>query len=72
MLDLKHGQSYQVLRSIFQKKNYRGNGTGLANLAPRKIRGVESNGMILLTETSEGKLYIVKPSADATPGDIVA
>ena len=44
----------------------------LANLAPRKIRGVESKGMILLSETSEGKLYFVKPSVDATPGDIVS
>ncbi|MFN8310841.1 MAG: methionine--tRNA ligase [Chitinophagales bacterium] len=32
----------------------------VANLAPRKIRGIESKGMILLAE-SEGKLIFVKP-----------
>lgn len=34
----------------------------LANLAPRKIRGVESAGMILMAENSEGKLVFVTPS----------
>lgn len=34
----------------------------LANLAPRKIRGVESKGMILMAENSEGKLVFVSPS----------
>jgi methionyl-tRNA synthetase len=33
----------------------------LANLAPRKIRGVESKGMILMAENSEGKLCFVSP-----------
>jgi methionyl-tRNA synthetase len=33
----------------------------LCNLAPRKIKGVESNGMILMTETEEGKLAFVEP-----------
>jgi hypothetical protein len=32
-----------------------------ANLAPRKMRGIESNGMILMAEDKEGKLYFVKP-----------
>lgn len=35
--------------------------TVLANLAPRKLRGVESEGMLLLTETKEGKLVFVNP-----------
>ncbi|MDN3595708.1 methionine--tRNA ligase [Zunongwangia endophytica] len=35
--------------------------TVLANLAPRKLRGVESEGMILLTENAEGKLVFVNP-----------
>ncbi len=34
----------------------------LANLAPRKIRGVESKGMILMAENNEGKLVFVAPS----------
>lgn len=34
----------------------------LANLAPRKIRGIESKGMVLMAEDSEGKLVFVNPS----------
>ena len=37
--------------------------TVLANLAPRTLRGVESQGMILMTETPEGKLVFVNPDA---------
>ncbi len=33
----------------------------LVNLAPRKLRGVESQGMILMTETPEGKLVFIAP-----------
>ena len=33
----------------------------VANLAPRKMRGIESNGMILMAEDKEGKLHFVKP-----------
>ena len=38
--------------------------TVLANLAPRALRGVESEGMILMTENAEGKLVFVNPDAD--------
>jgi methionyl-tRNA synthetase len=38
--------------------------TVLINLAPRKLRGVESEGMILMTETPEGKLVFVNPDED--------
>ncbi len=31
------------------------------NLAPRKIRGVESQGMILMAEDAEGKLSFMVP-----------
>ncbi len=34
----------------------------LANLAPRKIRGVESQGMILMAENDKGELDFVSPS----------
>ena len=34
----------------------------VANLAPRKLRGVESQGMILMAENSEGQLVFVQPS----------
>jgi methionyl-tRNA synthetase len=46
--------------------------TLLANLAPRKLRGVESQGMILMASTSDGKLEFVQPDTDAAPGDVVS
>lgn len=33
----------------------------VANLAPRKMRGIESNGMILMAEDNMGKLHFVSP-----------
>ena len=38
--------------------------TVLVNLAPRKLRGVESEGMILMTENNDGKLVFVNPDED--------
>ncbi len=38
--------------------------TVLANLAPRKLRGVESQGMILMTEDADGKLVFVNPAEE--------
>jgi len=40
----------------------------LANLAPRKIKGIESLGMILLSENPDGSLHFVEPSAAAING----
>lgn len=37
--------------------------TVLVNLAPRALRGVESQGMILMTEDDHGKLVFVNPDA---------
>ena len=36
--------------------------TVVTNLAPRKMRGIESNGMILMAEDKLGKLYFVSPT----------
>ncbi|QEE48646.1 methionine--tRNA ligase [Flavobacterium alkalisoli] len=36
----------------------------LVNLAPRALRGVESQGMILMTQNAEGKLVFINPDAD--------
>ena len=36
----------------------------LVNLAPRAIKGIESQGMILMAENNEGKLSFVNPSED--------
>ncbi|POS01868.1 methionyl-tRNA synthetase [Flavobacterium croceum DSM 17960] len=38
--------------------------TVLVNLAPRALRGVESEGMLLLTNTPEGKLVFVNPDTE--------
>ncbi|MGC6415005.1 MAG: methionine--tRNA ligase [Bacteroidia bacterium] len=40
----------------------------LQNLAPRKIRGIESHGMILMAEDSDGKLRFMQPSEKVNSG----
>lgn len=45
--------------------------TVLVNLKPRKIRGVESQGMILFAEDSAGKLHIVNPECAVMKGSVV-
>jgi methionyl-tRNA synthetase len=42
--------------------------TLLMNLAPRKIRGIESQGMILMAENAEGKLSFVAPTEEMEAG----
>ena len=42
--------------------------TVLLNLAPRKIRGIESQGMILMAENAEGELAFVSPEKEFEPG----
>ena len=43
----------------------------VTNLAPRKMRGVESNGMLLMAENTEGKLVFVEPVGGLEPGSVV-
>lgn len=45
--------------------------TVVANLAPRKLRGVLSAGMILMAEDSNGKLSFTSPPAEMPNGSIV-
>ncbi|GAB1447745.1 methionine--tRNA ligase [Bacteroidota bacterium] len=45
--------------------------TVVANLAPRKIRGIESQGMLLMAGNDFGKLYSVSPEKDIEPGSVV-
>jgi len=40
----------------------------VANLEPRKMRGVESQGMVLMSEDANGKLLFVQPKEMITPG----
>ncbi|AWG20684.1 methionine--tRNA ligase [Flavobacterium faecale] len=45
----------------------------LVNLAPRALRGVESQGMILMATNTEGKLVFINPDAEGVPnGDMVS
>ncbi|WP_299604354.1 methionine--tRNA ligase [uncultured Aquimarina sp.] len=47
--------------------------TVLVNLAPRKLRGVESKGMILMTETPDGKLVFLNPDEESVkPGAVIS
>jgi methionyl-tRNA synthetase len=46
--------------------------TIVANLAPRKMRGVESKGMILMAEDAAGKLYFLNPTEGIAPGSTIA
>ncbi|HQO32183.1 MAG TPA: methionine--tRNA ligase subunit beta, partial [Chitinophagales bacterium] len=42
----------------------------LVNLAPRKLRGIESNGMILMAEDENGKLHFVN-AIGVAPGNMI-
>lgn len=44
----------------------------VTNLAPRKMRGIESNGMILMAEDVHGKLVFVSPDEAVQPGSGVS
>jgi methionyl-tRNA synthetase len=45
----------------------------LTNLAPRKIRGIVSQGMLLMAENQEGQLVLVGPNGNGIlPGDRVS
>lgn len=46
--------------------------TVVTNLAPRKMRGIESNGMILMAEDKAGKLHFLRPPTDIDPGSNVS
>ena len=43
----------------------------LLNLEPREIKGIKSQGMILLSENPDGKLFFVEPKSDAVNGSQV-
>jgi len=40
----------------------------IANLPPRKLKGIESQGMILSAENADGSLVVISPSANVSPG----
>ena len=43
----------------------------LANLAPRKIRGIESKGMILMAKQGDGKMRFITPQEVVTNGAVI-
>ena len=40
----------------------------VANLAPRKLKGIESQGMILSAEDAGGRLVVIGPHGEVKPG----
>lgn len=46
--------------------------TFIANLAPRKMMGIESQGMILMAEDQDGKLRLLQPNEAVNPGASVS
>jgi methionyl-tRNA synthetase len=46
--------------------------TLIANLAPRKMMGIESQGMILMAEDADGKLRLLQPNEVVSPGSTVS
>ncbi|MFY8091298.1 MAG: methionine--tRNA ligase [Chitinophagaceae bacterium] len=46
--------------------------TVVCNLAPRKMRGIESNGMILMAEDATGKLHFIQPNNIINNGSTVS
>ena len=45
--------------------------TVLMNLPPRKIRGVESQGMLLMAEDADGSLRLMSPEKGAESGSVI-
>ena len=44
----------------------------VANLEPRKLKGIESQGMILSAEDADGRLIVISPATDEiAPGSEV-
>jgi len=44
----------------------------LINLSPREIKGIQSQGMILMAENAEGKLCALTTQDEVQPGNVVA
>ncbi len=71
-VDLGHDEVRTIVSGIaqfFQPENITGKKvTVVANLAPKKIRGIESHGMLLMAEDSAGRLSFVSPDEEAEVG----
>jgi methionyl-tRNA synthetase len=58
-------ESYQAEEVVGKKV------TVLTNLQPRTIRGVQSQGMLLMAEDGEGRLIFISPEDDNTPSGLI-
>jgi len=74
-LDMGNGEKRTVLSGIalhFTPEEIIGKQvTVVANLAPRKMKGIESKGMILMAQNADGKLIFVSPLEMAAAGSEV-
>ena len=60
------------LKGIYQESELLGlNVVYVANLEPRKLRGVLSEGMILAADDGEGNVRLLTPDGEITPGSTV-
>ncbi len=68
------GETRQIVAGIaesFEPENLIGKEIPIiANLEPRKIRGVESQGMILIVDTKD-KMVLLNPEEEVPPGSVV-
>jgi methionyl-tRNA synthetase len=75
LIDIGEAQPRTVLSGIaqhFAPEDLSGQQVVLvANLAPRKMRGVESQGMVLMAEDADGRLRFVRPTEAMPPGSEV-
>ena len=72
-VDLGHEQRTIVsgIAESYQPKEVVGKKvTVLTNLQPRAIRGVESQGMLLMAEDQDGRLIFISPEDDNTPSGL--
>ena len=60
------------IAEYYDPENIIGNQISIvANLEPRKIKGIESKGMILMAEDKDGKLVMVSPSDKVNNGSMI-
>ncbi|MFH2143140.1 MAG: methionine--tRNA ligase [Bacteroidota bacterium] len=60
------------IAEFFEPENIIGKQVCLvANLAPREIKGIVSNGMILFAENSKGELILVQPDKETNKGSVI-
>ncbi len=60
------------IAQFYEPQNIIGQKVGiLVNLAPRKIKGIESQGMILMAENSHGELCFIVPEKDFNNGSVI-